>query len=106
MTAPYFYSNGRVVRGLGWDIYSPFSSPKGSFFSEMSFGHTGYSGSSVWIDPQQNLFVILLTSRLDYRDKRLFNRLRSNISTLAVAAFSNHVKSPAQAEIPLELELQ
>ncbi|BCS53097.1 serine hydrolase [Geobacter sp. SVR] len=87
MTAPYFYGNGAIVRGLGWDIESPFSAPRGSFFSEMSFGHTGYSGSSVWIDPQRDLFVILLTIRLDYRDTRQFNRLRSDISTLAAAAF-------------------
>lgn len=98
MTAPYFYSNGHVVRGLGWDIDSPFSAPKGSFFSDMSFGHTGYSGSSVWIDPQRNLFVILLTTRLDYRATRQFNRLRSNISTLAVAAFSTYRNNRASAE--------
>lgn len=89
MTAPYFYSNGRVVRGLGWDIHSPFSAPRGNFFSATSFGHTGYSGSSIWIDPQRDLFVILLTIRLDYQDKRMFNRLRSDISTLAVATFSS-----------------
>jgi CubicO group peptidase (beta-lactamase class C family) len=101
MTAPYFYNNGDVVRGLGWDIYSPFSSPKGSSFSEMSFGHTGYSGSSVWIDPQRDLFVILLTTRLDYRDTRLFNRLRNNISTLAAAAFSVIDKTePPPMELP------
>jgi CubicO group peptidase (beta-lactamase class C family) len=88
MTAPYFYNNGAVVRGLGWDIYSPYSAPKGDFFSESSFGHTGYSGSSVWVDPQQDLFVILLTSRLDYRDIKLFNRFRNDISTLSVAVFS------------------
>ena len=87
MTTPYFYSNGTVVRGLGWDIESPYSAPKGNFFSKMSFGHTGYSGSSIWIDPQRDLFVILLTTRLDYRDTRLFSRLRSNISTLAMEAF-------------------
>ncbi len=89
MTAPYFYSKGRIVRGLGWDINSPFSSPKGNYFSEMSFGHTGYSGSSLWIDPEQDLFVILLTIRLDYQDVRQFNRLRSDISTLAVSIFSH-----------------
>lgn len=87
MTAPYFYSSGRVVRGLGWDIESPYSAPRGSSFSEMSFGHTGYSGSSIWIDPQRNLFVILLTTRLDYRDIRMFSRLRSDISSLAAATF-------------------
>jgi CubicO group peptidase (beta-lactamase class C family) len=90
MTAPYFYSNGAVVRGLGWDIYSPYSSPRGSFFSEMSFGHTGYSGSSIWIDPDRNLFVILLTVRFDYRDPRKINRLRSDISTIAASVFSHY----------------
>lgn len=87
MTAPYFYSNGRVVRGLGWDIDSPYSAPRGSHFSSMSFGHTGYSGSSLWIDPQRDLFVIVLTVRLDYRNIGLFNRLRRDISTIAVTAF-------------------
>jgi CubicO group peptidase (beta-lactamase class C family) len=88
MTAPYFYSSGRVVRGLGWDIYSPYSAPRGSSFSEISFGHTGYSGSSIWIDPKQDLFVILLTLRLDYRDINHFNRLRHDISSMAAAIFS------------------
>ena len=99
MTAPRFVSNGQVVRGLGWDIQSSYSSPKGNAFSELSFGHTGYSGSSVWIDPQQNLFVILLTTRLDYRDVRHFNRLRSDISTLAAAMFSPSGKRHVQAGV-------
>lgn len=89
MTAPYFYSKGRVVRGLGWDINSPFSAPRGDHFSEASFGHTGYSGSSMWIDPELDLFVILLTIRLDYRDVRQFNKLRRDVSTLASTIFSN-----------------
>lgn len=88
MTSPYFYSNGKVIRGLGWDINSPFSSPRGSYFSDMSFGHTGYSGSSIWIDPEQDLYVILLTVRLDYTNVRQFNQLRSDISSLAVSIFS------------------
>jgi CubicO group peptidase (beta-lactamase class C family) len=89
MTAPYFYSDGRIVRGLGWDIYSPFSSPRGTHFSDMSFGHTGYSGSSIWIDPERDLFVILLTVRLDYQNVRQFRMLRSDISTLAASIFSH-----------------
>ena len=87
MTTPYLCNNGRVRRGLGWDIDSPFSAPKGSFFSDASFGHTGYSGSSIWIDPQQDLFVILLTRRVDYHDVRDFNQLRRDISTIAAADF-------------------
>ena len=89
MTSPYFYNNGRVIRGLGWDINSPFSSPRGNYFSDMSFGHTGYSGSSIWIDPEQDLYVILLTVRLDYTNIRQFNQLRSDISSLAVSIFSS-----------------
>ena len=87
MTSPFLCSNGAVVRGLGWDKSSPFSAPKGRLFSDASFGHSGYSGSSIWIDPKQDLFVVVLTNRLNYRDIRMFNQLRSDISTLAVAEF-------------------
>lgn len=90
MTAPYFFTNGRVIRGLGWDRESPFSAPKGTIFSELSYGHTGYSGTSVWIDPDADLYVILLTNRLDYHRLHSFNKLRSDISTLAAALFAGH----------------
>ncbi|WP_281185487.1 serine hydrolase [Trichlorobacter lovleyi] len=99
MTAPYYFRNGSIVRGLGWDRESPFSAPKGALFTEFSYGHTGYSGSSVWIDPEKDLYVILLTTRLDYRNRRSFNRLRSDISTLAAALFSGH-KTGDDVQIP------
>lgn len=91
MTAPYFSRGGKVARGLGWDISSPYSSPRGGFFSRSSFGHTGYSGTSIWIDPDADLFVILLTTRLDFRKKSEFSQLRSELSTLAVEAFGRPV---------------
>lgn len=100
MTTPLSCSSGAVVRGLGWDMNSPFSSPKGRLFSEASFGHTGYSGSSIWIDPRQDLFVVLLTNRLNYRDIRMFNQLRSDISTIAVAEFRNPADNQQQAAVP------
>jgi len=87
MIAPYFSRGGKVTRGLGWDISSPFSAPRGAFFSQSSFGHTGYSGASLWLDPDADLFVILLTSRLEFRKKAEFSQLRSELSTLAVEAF-------------------
>jgi CubicO group peptidase (beta-lactamase class C family) len=87
MTTPYLCNNGRVRRGLGWDMASPYSAPKGSFFSDSSFGHTGYSGTSIWIDPQQDLFVILLTRRTNYYDVKNFNQLRRDVSTIASADF-------------------
>jgi CubicO group peptidase (beta-lactamase class C family) len=88
MTAPYFSRGGNVVRGLGWDIASPYSSPKGNGFSRYSFGHTGYSGSSLWIDPATDTFVVLLTSRVDYIKIKEFNQLRSDMSTLAANLFA------------------
>jgi CubicO group peptidase (beta-lactamase class C family) len=88
MTAPYFSRGGNVIRGLGWDISSPFSSPKGDGFSEVSFGHTGYSGSSLWLDPSSGIFVVLLTARLDYRNTREFSQLRSDMSTLSAEIFT------------------
>lgn len=90
MTASYYFNNGRIIRGLGWDHESPYSAAKGTLFSEVSFGHTGYSGSSVWVDPESDLFVILLTTRLNYDNKHGFNRLRSDIATLAAALFAGH----------------
>jgi CubicO group peptidase (beta-lactamase class C family) len=97
MTAPYFSRGGQVIRGLGWDIASPYSSPRGNGFSEESFGHTGYSGTSLWIDPETDLFVVLLTARLEYRKIHEFNRLRSNVSSRAAELFT--VPTPT-ASIP------
>jgi CubicO group peptidase (beta-lactamase class C family) len=88
MTAPYFSRSGKVIRGLGWDIASPYSSPRGMGFSEVSFGHTGYSGMSIWIDPATDAFVVLLTARLEYKRVKEFSRLRSDLSTLAAGMFA------------------
>lgn len=51
-------------RGLGWDLDSPFSRPRGSQFPLGSFGHTGFTGTSLWIDPFSRSFVVFLSSRL------------------------------------------
>ncbi|WP_026840329.1 serine hydrolase domain-containing protein [Citrifermentans bremense] len=104
MITPHLCNNGRVKRGLGWDISSPFSAPKGNFFSDASFGHTGYSGSSIWIDPEQDLFVIMLTRRSDYHNVKNFNQLRRDVSTYASADFRSPGSGEAQpvpvAELP------
>jgi CubicO group peptidase (beta-lactamase class C family) len=100
MTAPYFSRGGKVIRGLGWDIASPYSAPRGSFFSRTSFGHTGYSGTSLWLDPDADLFVILLTTRLEYRKKAEFSQLRSDLSTLAAEAFGLPVSLEELEEMP------
>ena len=51
-------------RALGWDVATSYSTPRGAFFGLTSFGHTGFTGTSIWIDPETETFVIILTSRL------------------------------------------
>ncbi|MCP5063082.1 MAG: serine hydrolase [Ignavibacteriae bacterium] len=51
-------------RGLGWDTRSKESSSSGKYFSKNSFGHTGYTGTSIWVDKESKLFVILLSNRV------------------------------------------
>jgi beta-N-acetylhexosaminidase len=51
-------------RGLGWDAKSTLGSTAGAFFSGTSFGHTGFTGTSIWADPERNLFAIFLTNRV------------------------------------------
>jgi len=51
-------------RGLGWDTKSEEKSSSGKYFSMNSFGHTGYTGTSIWVDKESKLFVILLSNRV------------------------------------------
>ena len=60
-TAPQSRTSSRA---LGWDTPSKGSS-SGRFFSPRSFGHTGFTGTSIWIDPERGLFVIMLTNRVN-----------------------------------------
>jgi uncharacterized protein YbbC (DUF1343 family)/CubicO group peptidase (beta-lactamase class C family) len=77
-------------RGLGWDIDSAYSAPRGSLFGSRSFGHTGFTGTSLWIDPETETFVILLSSRLHPDGKAPApTALRAEVATLAAAAIGD-----------------
>jgi beta-N-acetylhexosaminidase len=56
---------GDSARTLGWDVPTPPISSAGQYFSPTSFGHTGFTGTSLWIDPERDLFVVLLTNRVN-----------------------------------------
>jgi serine-type D-Ala-D-Ala carboxypeptidase len=73
-------------RGLGWDIYSAYASNKGDLFGENAYGHTGYTGTSLVIDPDTGLTVILLTNRVHPDDKASVVRLRSLIANIVAAS--------------------
>jgi len=77
---------GFSSRALGWDTPSENSSA-GSHLSASAFGHTGFTGTSIWVDPGQDLFVILLTNRVyPTRNNDLIREVRRQVADLAVAA--------------------
>jgi uncharacterized protein YbbC (DUF1343 family) len=84
MTRPYRVSGG--FRGLGWDIQTGYSSNRGRSFSSRAFGHGGFTGTVIWIDPELELFVIFLSSRLHPDGKGLVNPLAGRIGTVAADA--------------------
>ncbi len=74
------------LRGLGWDIKTGYSSNRGQSFSSRAFGHGGFTGTSMWIDPQLDLLVIFLSSRLHPDGKGSVNPLAGRIGTIAADA--------------------
>lgn len=85
MTTPQQPPTAEVLHGLGWDIDSPFSSNRGDFLPVGSFGHTGFTGTSLWIDPTTQTYIIILTNAVHPRGQGSAVSLRSKIAT-AVAA--------------------
>lgn len=81
MTAPEPLPGG-VSRGLGWDMASPYSGGMDVAFGPASFGHTGYTGCSLWIDPESRSFLIILSSRLNPDDHGDVRPLRRELSAL------------------------
>jgi uncharacterized protein YbbC (DUF1343 family) len=71
------------IRALGWDVQSGYSSNRGSSFSRRAVGHGGYTGTSLWIDPEQDLFVLVLSNRVHPDGKGQVNPLAGEIGTLA-----------------------
>jgi len=70
-------------RGLGFDIESPYSAPRGDRFSKDSYGHSGFTGVSIWIDPSNDAYVVLLTSSLHAAGHKDLKAFRSEAATLA-----------------------
>jgi uncharacterized protein YbbC (DUF1343 family) len=84
MTRGYKVSTG--LRGLGWDKRTGYSINRGELLSESAFGHGGFTGTVLWIDPELELFVIFLSNRLHPDGKGLVNPLAGKISSVAAAA--------------------
>ena len=94
MTSPQSPDGKPNIRGFGWDIQSTYSSVKGSFFSPASYGHTGYTGTSLWIDPETRTFLIILTNRVHPEGKGNVKELRTELADIVGRRFQPTSHSP------------
>jgi uncharacterized protein YbbC (DUF1343 family) len=85
MTTPQQPPSAPELRGLGWDIDSPWSSNRGELLPVGSYGHTGFTGTSLWIDPTTRTYIIILANAVHPRGKGSAVALRSKVAN-AVAA--------------------
>ncbi len=86
MTSPSTPPGQRNVRGLGWDINSGFSANKGDLTPTLSFGHTGFTGTSLWVDPGTRTFVVFLSNRVHPDGKGDVTALRAKVANIAGGA--------------------
>ena len=85
-TMTHGYSVPGGIRGLGWDIRTGFSINRGDLLSPSAFGHGGFTGNVLWIDPEMDLFFIFLSNRVHPIGKGLVNPLAGRIANVIAAA--------------------
>lgn len=88
MTSPQSPAGSTQIRGYGWDIQSDYSSPRGDIFME-GYGHTGFTGTSIWIHPPTETFVVILSNRVHPNGGKNMNHLRSVVANIIAAAISD-----------------
>ncbi|MDT5224320.1 MAG: hypothetical protein QOG19_1727, partial [Mycobacterium sp.] len=77
---------GQNLRGYGWDIDTPLSGTRGMVFPIGSFGHTGFTGTSIWIDPASNTYLVLLANSIHTRGSPPMSDLRGEVATTTARA--------------------
>jgi len=77
---------GQNLRGFGWDIDTVNSTPRGMIFPIGSFGHTGFTGTTLWMDPGSDTYVILLSNSIHLRGSPPISDLRGEVATAAAQA--------------------
>lgn len=86
MTRPRAVSESGAARGLGWDIATSFSTNKGDLFPLGSFGHTGFTGTSMWMDPASDTFMIFLSNRVHPDGKGDVGPLRGRVASIVAGS--------------------
>jgi CubicO group peptidase (beta-lactamase class C family) len=77
---------GQNLRGFGWDIDTPLSGSRGMVFPIGSFGHTGFTGTSIWIDPRSDTYLVLLANSIHTRGSPPMSDLRGEVATATARA--------------------
>ncbi|MEK7753030.1 MAG: serine hydrolase, partial [Acidobacteriota bacterium] len=85
-TTPQSPADQPILRGGGWDMDSAYSSNRGELFPIGSFGHTGFTGTSLWIDPVSKSYVVLLANSVHPQRRPPITSLRGRVATAAAAA--------------------
>ncbi len=85
-TSPNSPPGKTAVRGLGWDIDSPLSGNRGELFPIGSYGHTGFTGTSLWMDPVSQTYVVLLANSVHPTRRAAITSLRGKVATIVAAA--------------------
>ncbi|HEV7859969.1 MAG TPA: exo-beta-N-acetylmuramidase NamZ domain-containing protein, partial [Pyrinomonadaceae bacterium] len=98
MTRPRAVTEDGQARGLGWDIASSFSSNRGDLFPVGSFGHTGFTGTSIWIDPASKTFVIFLSNRVHPAGKGDVGPVRGRIASIVAGSLMDTDAQRAREE--------
>lgn len=93
MVAPEQPATGTALLGFGWDIDSPYSSNRGTLFPVGSFGHTGFTGTSLWIDPVSDSYVIVLSNAVHPDGPKGITAVRGKIADAAAVALDIHSDS-------------
>jgi CubicO group peptidase (beta-lactamase class C family) len=87
MLAPKYPAiRGQNLRGFGWDIDTSLSTPRGIVFPIGSFGHTGFTGTTLWMDPGSDTYVVLLSNSIHLRGSRPIQDLRGEVATATAQA--------------------
>ena len=90
MTQPQMRSEASKIRGLGWDINSRYAHPRGPHFPmNQSFGHTGWTGTSLWVDPASESFVVFLSNRNHPSEDGSAREARIQLATLAAESIKS-----------------
>src|SRR5664279_694241 len=84
-TEPQTPPDQPILRGLGWDIDSPHSGNRGELFPIGSYGHTGFTGTSLWIDPLTQTYVILLANSVHPNLRPALTPVRAKVATIVAA---------------------